>query len=217
MRAMKIGLMVPQNNTTMERELASWLGAGTHCTTVRIPRPPGMLTEETVPAYVSEARRLAASYADAELDVVVYGCTAAGFIMGPQADAQLAGDLERLTGKRVVTTAGAMVQVLQDAGDIAVVTPYPEEVNRRLASFLEKSAVHVKRLASFGAANVEELGRITSKQVAALARETMTEDCDALFIACSQLPTYEIVAQLERDFARPVWSSIQATARAVRQ
>jgi len=45
----------------------------------------------------------------------------------------------------------------------------------------------------------------------------MTEDCDALFIACSQLPTYEIVAQLERDFARPVWSSIQATARAVRQ
>src|SRR3954469_18824801 len=102
---MKIGLMVPQNNTTMERELGSWLGAGTRCSTLRIPRPPGMLTEATVPAYVSRARKLALSYADADLDVVVYGCTAAGFIMGPQADAQLAADLERLTSRRVVTTA----------------------------------------------------------------------------------------------------------------
>ncbi len=214
---MKIGLMIPANNTTMERELVAWLGAGTSCDTVRIPRPPGLLTERSVPAYVEKARELAAKYAGGEIEALVYGCTAAGFLMGPKADADLAADLRAASGKRVVTTARAMVQVLQDAEDLAVVTPYPEEVNRRLRAFLESSGIGVKRLATFGAASTEELGRITSEQVEALARETMNEDCGALFIACSQLPTYDVVPSLQRDFARPVWSSIQATAHAVRQ
>jgi maleate cis-trans isomerase len=34
----------------------------------------------------------------------------------------------------------------------------------------------------------------------------------AVFIACSQLPTYEIIGDLERDLGVPVWSSIRATA-----
>ena len=35
--AMKVGLMVPANNTTMERELAAWLPAGSTVTTVKNP------------------------------------------------------------------------------------------------------------------------------------------------------------------------------------
>lgn len=213
---MKIGLMIPANNTTMERELLAWLGAGTRCDTVRIPRPAGMLTQDTVPAYVDKARVLARQFSGGEIETLVYGCTAAGFLMGPRADAELAADLAAATGKRVVTTARAMVDVLKQAQDLAVVTPYPEEVNRRLRAFLEASGIGVKRMASFGAASTEELGRITAQQVEALARETMGDDCGALFIACSQLPTYGIVPSLQRDFSRPVWSSIQATAHAVR-
>jgi maleate cis-trans isomerase len=70
----------------------------------------------------------------------------------------------------------------------------------------------VLRLASFRAASVDALGRIRSDQVAGLARQTMHPDCDALFIACSQLPTLDIVDALEDEFGRPVWSSIRATA-----
>ena len=35
---LKVGLMVPANNTTMEVELAAWLPAGSTVTTVKIPR-----------------------------------------------------------------------------------------------------------------------------------------------------------------------------------
>jgi maleate cis-trans isomerase len=35
---------------------------------------------------------------------------------------------------------------------------------------------------------------------------------DALFIACTQLPTHEVLDGLEREFKRPAWSSIRATA-----
>ena len=37
-----VGLMVPSNNTTMERELKAWLPAGSTCATQRIPRGKGM-------------------------------------------------------------------------------------------------------------------------------------------------------------------------------
>ena len=206
--------MVPANNTTMERELLAWLPEGSRCKTVKIPRGQGLLTRETVPAYVARALELAQSFASDELDAVLYGCTAAGFIMGPAADATLAADLARTAGRPVVTTARAMIQALAEsqAKRIAVVTPYTESVNRQLTAFLEDSGIRVNRLNTLGATNTEELGRIRADQVAALARETVAPGDDALFIACSQLPTFAILDGLREECACPVWSSILATA-----
>jgi maleate cis-trans isomerase len=92
------------------------------------------------------------------------------------------------------------------------VTPYGEEVNRQLSAFLESADIGVVRLASLNAPDVTALGRITAEEVGALARKTMGSDCDALFIGCSQLPTYAILSSLAAAFGRPAWSSISATA-----
>jgi maleate cis-trans isomerase len=45
-----------------------------------------------------------------------------------------------------------------------------------------------------------------------MARRTVTDRHDALFIACSQLPTLDILQGLRRDLGITVWSSIAATA-----
>lgn len=212
--ALSVGLMVPINNTTLEGEMLAWLPEGSTCTTLRIPRGEHLLTAETLPAYKAQALSLATRFADRDINVVAYGCTAAGFISGPAGDAQLADELARITGKPVVTTARSMVLALQESGarDIALVTPYLDAVNERLKAFLADGGIRVKRFNSFYAANVEELGRIRSDAVARLARETMDDDCDALFIACAQLPTYDILDGLGREFGRPVLSSNRAIA-----
>jgi maleate cis-trans isomerase len=213
-RPLRIGLMVPANNTTMEGELLKWLPAGSSCRTLKIPRASGLLVKETVPAYKASALELSRQFANADLDMVVYGCTAAGFIYGPKGDAELASQLGAVTGKPVVTTASSMVRVLEACGakQVAVVTPYHDHVNEQLTAFLAASEIRVKRLSSFKAANVEQLARITAGEVAQRARDTMGADCDALFIACSQLPTHAIVDDLCAELGRPVWSSIQASA-----
>lgn len=212
--ALRVGLMVPINNTTLEREMLAWLPPGSSCTTLRIPRGDKLLTEESLPAYEAQALALAARFAADPVEVVAYGCTAAGFIGGPAADARLARELARITGKPVVTTARSMVRALQEiaARQIALVTPYLDAVNERLKAFLAERGIRVRRFASFHAASTEELGRIRSDAVARLARETMDEGCDALFIACGQLPTYEILDELAREFGRPVLSSNRALA-----
>lgn len=216
--ALKLGLMVPANNTTMEPELRAWLD-GAVCRTLRIPRGKGLLGPAEIPAYVEQALALARHYDPAQTDVVAYGCTAAGFIGGPALDEDIRRKMAAITGRPVVTTAGAMVAVLREIGArrVAVVTPYRDLVNERLRQYLEQSGIAVARLASFGAETTDALAAITPQQIAALARDTMTPDADAMFIACSQLPTKSIIDGLQREFGRPVWSSIRATARQVQR
>lgn len=216
-RPLRLGLMVPANNTTMEGELLAWLPAGSTVMQRRIPRGQGLLTAETLPAYRDEALRLAVDFARAPLDAVAYGCTAAGFIAGPAGDASLRSELEHVTGKPVVTTANAMVEALASdrARRIALVTPYLDAVNDQLKAYLAASSIEVARFASFFAKDTDALGRIEADQVAELARRTMDDDCDALFIGCSQLPTLRIIDSLRIEFQRPAWSSIRATAWAV--
>lgn len=217
--ALRVGLMVPNNNTTMDRELVAWLPAGASCMTLRIPRGKGQLTLADIPAYMAQTMALAKDFEGEPIDIVVYGCTAAGILAGPRRDAEIAASLARLTGKPVVTTASAMVESLHHAGarEVALVTPYLDLVNEQLKAFLAASGINVRALSSFRAASTDELAGISAEQVAELARETMDDECDALFIACSQLPTYAILGGLAQEFRRPVLSSIQATAWRVRQ
>jgi maleate isomerase len=85
-------------------------------------------------------------------------------------------------------------------------------VNDGLRSYLESSGIKVETLNSFYCKTTAELGRITEEQVLDLALRTVTPQSECLFIACSQLPTLNVVAKLRAQLDIPVWSSIQATA-----
>ena len=212
--ALHTGLLVPINNTTMEPELLQWLPGGSTCRRLGIPRGKGMLTPADLPAYLAHTVELARTFATGDTELIAYGCTAAGFMAGPERDAQVAAEISSLTGKPVVTTASAMTAALRDlhARRVTVVTPYLDAVNERLTAFIEASDVAVENLVSFRAETVDALAAITSDQIVDLARTSMSPRSDAMFIACSQLPTRAILGDLEREFGRPVWSSIRATA-----
>ena len=215
-KPINVGLMIPVNNTTMEREILAWLPPGSNCTTVKIPRGKGLLTPETLPDYVSQAVSLAETFSQGKMiDVVAYGCTAASFLAGPEGDAALTRKIVKASGRSTVTTAHSMLVALKalQARNIAVVTPYSEAVNARLANFLASEQINIRRLSSFNAASVDELGQIDSSAVAERAKTVMGQDCDALFIACSQLPTFDIIEPLQQAFQKPVLSSIQVTAQ----
>jgi maleate cis-trans isomerase len=212
---LRVGLMVPANNTTMQVELPAWLPNGSTVTTVKIPRGPGLLTREAIPAYRDSAIALARQhFGGGGYHLIAYGCTAAGFLSGPAGDAELSARLTEATGLPVVTVARAMVRALQHekAKRVAVVTPYQDEVNAQLEAFLDDGGISVVRLDTLRAPDVHALGRITASEVRDLARKTMGRDCDALFIGCTQLPTHAVLPGLQAEFGRPAWSSISATA-----
>lgn len=211
-----IGLMVPASNTTMEGEMAALLPEA-EIRRLGVPNGTAPLTRETLPDYRAGALRLAEELRRG--DLLVFGCTAAGFIAGPAGDAAFGEALAEAAGCPVVTTAGAMVATLRDDGaaEVAVVTPYLAVTNARLRDFLEAGGVRVARLASLEAPDIAALCAIREPEVEALALATMGNDVDALFIGCTQLPTRSILPGLAARFGRPAWSSISATAAAARR
>ena len=100
------------------------------------------------------------------------------------------------------------------SSNTAVVTPYLKPVNDGLHAYLESAGIAVEILNSFFCKTTAELGQITEEQLLELALRTVTPQSKSLFIACSQLPTLNAIAKLRAQLDIPVWSSIQATARA---
>jgi maleate cis-trans isomerase len=214
MAATRALLVVPENNTTMAPELAALCPQLAPFGVARVRRPARTLTHEDLPAYADATLAAVEPFLAARPDVVFYGCTAAGFLAGPDGNAAMVEKLATRTGARVVSTAGAMVDVLRHEGVTfaAVVTPYLPPVNDGLRAYLAASGIEVETLQSFLCATTAELGLITAEQVQDLALRTITRRSAALFIACSQLPTIGILDELRARLDIPVWSSIAATA-----
>jgi maleate cis-trans isomerase len=212
-------LVVPANNTTMAPEMDVLCLEFAPFAVARVQRPPGMLTVADLPAYLDSTLRAVEPFLAEAPELVVYGCTAAGFLAGPDGNARVVEALRARTGATVVSTAAAMMDVLrhEDVHVTAVVTPYLPAVNDGLRAYLASGGVTVEVLASFNCATTDALGRITEDQVRELALATVTPLSPALFIACSQLPTLNVVRELRARLRIPVWSSIQATAWAAVQ
>ncbi|HEY1473111.1 MAG TPA: aspartate/glutamate racemase family protein [Pseudolabrys sp.] len=213
-RAIKALIVVPENNTTMQPEISALCPALAPLPVARVKRPARTLLLEDLPAYGEATLDAITPFSAEQFDLVIYGCTAAGFLGGPAGNASMVDKLRTRTRANVVSTAGAMVDVLRDAGisNTAVVTPYLKPVNDGLRAYLESSGIAVEILNSFFCKTTAELGQITEEQVLELALRTVTPQSQCLFIACSQLPTLNAIAKLRAQLDIPVWSSIQATA-----
>ena len=213
-QTIKTPIVVPENNTTMEPEISALCPALAPIPVARVKRPARTLLLEDLPAYAEATLDAIEPFAAERFDLVIYGCSAAGFLGGPSGNARMVDRLRERTRATVVSTAGAMVEALRSAGvsNTAVVTPYLRSVNDGLRDYLESSGIDVDTLNSFFCKTTAELGQITKDQVLEPARRTVTARSKSLLVACSQLPTLDVVARLRAELEIPVWSSIQATA-----
>jgi maleate cis-trans isomerase len=205
-------LVIPANNTTFEGELGQ-LCPDLGILTARVKRPARSLAVEDLPDYRVSTLDAIEPFLKQKIDLVIYGCTAAGFLAGPEGNSAMVERLAARTGVATISTASAMITALAHDGvtNAAVVTPYLAAVNDGLRRYLAAYDIGVEVLSSFECATTEALGRITQDDVLARSRATVTPQSKALFIACSQLPTANIVEDLRLELEIPVWSSIVAT------
>ncbi|MGZ8201860.1 MAG: maleate cis-trans isomerase family protein [Burkholderiales bacterium] len=210
--AVRVVVIVPANNTTMEPEIRSYCPGIDELVVARVPRPPRPLQVSDLPDYRKSTLDTVAPLVEGGIDLLIYGCTSAGFLAGPQGDADMVKALCDIGGAPTVSTSTAFLCALGQAGirRVDVVSPYLDWKNESLRAFLTAGGITIERLESFNAKNPEELGRIRPEQVREKALATASPDAEALFIACSQLPTIDIIPGLSKALSRPVWSSVKA-------
>lgn len=110
-----------------------------------------------------------------------------------------------------VTTSGALLQALSELGArrIALVTPYTRSVTESLEEYLSEAGITVTGRAYLGL--TRHIWKVPYRDVAAMAREAGSSGADALFISCTNLPTYDVIPQLEAELRIPVISANQVT------
>ena len=208
----RIGLLVPAVNNTMERELWSLVPQGVTVSTARIVcEREG--TADTLRDMEFEGKAACERVITAEPHVVLFGCTSASFYQGAAWNAQYQKDLTTLAGVPAVTTSGAMTEALQrnNVRKVDVVTPYVETTNERLRRYLESEGIEVNNLGTFDMLDMFDHARIQPSDVYQKVKETVTDEADAVFVACTQVRALEMVDLLEKDLGKPVFSTNQAS------
>lgn len=200
----KLGLIVPSWNTVMEYEVQRMAGTAMSVHSMRIPHTGD--TEENLLRLGTEAPAAAKLLAHAKVDVIGYGCTAGGFLKGPEGDRKVGAEIAAATGTPVATSAAAVSDALRAVGAkrVGVASPYAAWLNERVRAYLEADGFEVVAIQGLG---TEAHSTITLERVEALAAEVNRPEAQAIFISCSNFRTLEIIESLERRFGKPVVTS----------
>jgi maleate isomerase len=163
-------------------------------------------TEENLLRLGTEAPAVAVLLAHAKVDVIGYGCTAGGFLKGPEGDRKVGAEIAAATGIPVATSAAAVADALRAVGArrVGVASPYAAWLNDRVRTYLEADGFEVVAIQGLG---TEAHSTITLERVEALAAEVNRPEAQAIFISCSNFRTLEIIEALEDRFAKPVVTS----------
>ncbi|TWG91797.1 arylmalonate decarboxylase [Mesorhizobium sp. J18] len=142
--------------------------------------------------------------------------TSLSFYRGPEFNAALIETMEEATGLPASTMTSAVIDALNIVGArrLAVATAYRDDVNRRLASYLEWAGFEILSLRALDIADVEAIQAVSSDDLVWLGREAFeaAPSADALFISCGGLRTMPVTPMLEAACGVPVISSAMAGA-----
>lgn len=146
------------------------------------------------------------------LDAIVYSCTSASVVIGDDKVEAAIGTAK--PGVPVVTPTAASVRGLKALGarNISILTPYTVETSRPMAGYFSKLGFSIDRFTCLGFNDDREMARIAPEEIAALAKEAMAPQSDALFISCTAVRAAQVVPQIEEAIGKPVVTSNLATA-----
>jgi maleate isomerase len=208
---MRIGLIIPSSNTTMEIEFREMLPKifSLHIARMRLKE----VTVSGLEEMEREAEYEALKLRDAGVNIIGYGCTSGSLIKGVGHDEILERRLETASGVPAVATSGAVLRALRslEIRRVAIATPYIDEINEKEEEFLEKNGFKVVDLKALRLKNNLEIGRVSKETLISLVEGLRHEEADGIFISCTNLPTIAAIDYLERKIGKPVFSSNTAT------
>ncbi|WP_329350745.1 aspartate/glutamate racemase family protein [Streptomyces sp. NBC_01261] len=144
-------------------------------------------------------------------EVVAYACTSGSFVGGVAGERAMCEAMTRAGEVPSLTTSGALLAALTELGArrIALVTPYTVSVTQSLEEYLAEADVEVTGRAFMGL--TRHIWKVPYRDVVDMARQAVEGVVDALFISCTNLPTYDVIPQLEAELRIPVISANQVT------
>ena len=139
-----IGVLTPQANTTVEPEFWALLPPGWSMLTARLTSTCDTIEKRLVD-YTTKFESTAEQFANAPIDAITIACTGASYLIGPEEETRITESMQERFGVPVFTAAQAAIQALRELGAkrIALLTPYPESLNKLSTSYWESQGLTV--------------------------------------------------------------------------
>jgi maleate isomerase len=207
-----VGVVAP-HDFALDRELWRWTPGVATLHLARTAYSPLPFTVEQAERMgeTVDVARCTRDVIAVEPEIVAYACTSGSFVAGRAGERALVAGMLAAGAPAAVTTSGALVEALTCLGvtRLAVATPYDAVVTERLHDFLAEAGVRVTGSAHLGLA--ERIWTVPYAVTAALIRDVAASGGEAVFVSCTNLATYDIIAALEADLGIPVLTANQVT------
>ena len=210
----RLGFLVPPGNPTVEGEMIALAPPGVSVHFHRMTARGGAGSHEGQ----DERNRMMVDNIGASIellamvkpDVIVVAHTATSYYLGRQRETDLLAQLQKSTGRRVVTAFGSVVRALErlKIRRVALGTPYSPETTLQGKAHLEAHGFEVVNFANLeGVTNIYDE---TAERAYRLARMVDREAAEAVFLSGTGMPTLPVLGMLEQDLGKPAISSASA-------
>ncbi|MEF9904096.1 maleate cis-trans isomerase family protein [Streptomyces sp. P9-A2] len=211
-----VGVVAPFD-FALDRELWRWTPDDVSLHVTRTPYVPVEVSLDLA-RMISEHETLqnaVGTLTEVTPEVVAYACTSGSFVGGAMGEHAMCEAMSRAGSVPAITTSGALLEALVelDVRRLALVTPYTVSVTRALEEYVAQAGVTVTGRAYMGL--TRQIWKVAYREVVDMARRAAARGrlgaADALFLSCTNLPTYDVIPQLEAELRIPVISANQVT------
>jgi maleate isomerase len=167
--------------------------------------------EEAYKEALSQLDACARELARRFCDFIIHGGAPLVMSQGKGFETQLIDRLREITGAHCTTSIVAAMDAFRalDATRLAVVDPYPPELNEKMVGYLTDWGFDVASVVSLGTtfteSSVASIGDIyrAAKQAVKEAGQA-----SGIFIPCANFPVVDVIEDIETDLGLPVISNI---------
>lgn len=216
-RSVRIGVLVPPGNPTVEPELYRMAPPGVSLHFARLSAaasggPPGGAAgmEQRTRAYREGLDGPAQALGEVRPALVVLAHTASSYAMGWGREQPLVDRIASLCRAPALLAAHAVRAALQRLGvtRLALGTPYPESISRQGRAYWEAAGFQI--VGYHRLAGVTDIYAESEERAAELARLADAPEAEAVLISGTGLPTVGMLERLEGELGKPLISSNQA-------
>ena len=143
--------------------------------------------------------------------VDAYASTSGSVIEGLAGEQALRDTMLASGAEQAVTTSGALLEALGELGvrRVALGTPYVPEIGDRLPAFVAEAGFEPVSVAHLALPDV--FHDLSDDAVRELAAAAFVPGAEAVFLACTGVPTVHLLDELRDRFGVPVLSANQVT------
>jgi maleate isomerase len=167
--------------------------------------------EDAYKKALSQVESCARELARRSCDFIIHGGAPLVLSQGKGFETKLLMQLEEITGTPCTTSIVAAMDAFRDlsASRLAVVDPYPPDLNRKMTAYLKDWNFEVASLVSLGTSFTESsVASVGDIYRAAKRAVGEANNPDAIFIPCANFPVVDVVEAIETDFGLPVITNI---------